>query len=254
MVKIPKILVPFAFTLVAFSVKSNELVISIDSYSDAIAYIEAAYRLGFKNKCWASNTIKKKVDLFIENENSKTKYVANIFEKIDELKGQNCEVLSSIIEMVAENKIKILAKYPTTTDLPNESDWKKLPDIDPIYYTENWGSKAILTINHQNYPEVRLLTVNPSCNLLQGSTEGKSFMYVNKKMVSFAYVCGENQKAVFFALNKEGKDYILRQFKEKATVCYALTSEVKGLCFSANGFNESKKKILEVIRERNLAI
>lgn len=156
--------------------------------------------------------------------------------------------------MVHSNKRKILTNYSKDIQAQPVSNWKKLSSIKPIFYSQNGGSKAILSINAQNLPEVTLLLVNSNCDADNKTIKGESFMYVNKKLIKFGYVCSGNKESIFFAQSNKGKKYIQDQFMDKEEVCYAYKKEIKGLCFGAIGFRKSKSSLLKIQNERNSAI
>ncbi|MGI2098565.1 hypothetical protein [Shewanella glacialipiscicola] len=248
------LLILFLISLSTHYAKANELNVSINSYSDAAAYIKAAYYNGLDKKCWDSNTTQRKVVAFLGSEGLDDKHENNLFKKSTELKPFDCNVLASVINMVHSNKNSILAKYPKTQKTTASPDWKKLPSNNPVFYSQNGGSKAILSINDRNSPEISLLTVNSNCDLNSKSKQGESFMYVNKTLVKFGYVCNGDMQSIFFAKSQKGKEYILKEFEGKSKVCYALKEEIKGLCFGAIGFKSSKRELFNIKKQRDAAI
>ncbi|CAM4251007.1 hypothetical protein [Pseudoalteromonas maricaloris] len=248
------LLILFLISLSTHYAKANELNVSINSYSDAAAYIKAAYENGLDKKCWDFNTTQRKVVAFLGSEELDDKHENNLSKKSTELKPFDCNVLASVIDMLHSNKNVILAKYPKPQKSEAASDWKKLPSNNPVFYSQNGGSKAILSINERNSPEISLLTVNSNCDLNSRSKQGESFMYVNKTLVKFGYVCNGDMQSIFFAKSQKGKEYILKEFEDKSKVCYALKEEIKGLCFSAIGFKSLKRELLNIKKQRDTAI
>ncbi|MDN3486833.1 hypothetical protein QL989_15925 [Pseudoalteromonas sp. APC 3224] len=248
------LLILFLISLSTHYAKANELNVSINSYSDAAAYIQAAYDNGLDKKCWDSNATQRKVVAFLGSEGLDDKHENNLSKKSTELKPFDCNVLASVIDMVHSNKNAILTKYPKNQKTTTAPDWNKLPSNNPVFYSQNGGSKAILSINDRNSLEISLLTVNSSCDLNSKSKQGESFMYVNKTLVKFGYVCNGEMQSIFFAKSQKGKEYILKEFEDKSKVCYALKEEIKGLCFGAIGFKSSKRELLNIMKQRDAAI
>ncbi len=136
------------------------------------------------------------------------------------------------------------------------SDWKELPNGFTGFYTENTsaGSRVILSdiTTGQGIMEVALYTVNPKCG--EHGATGEAYMYINNTLVQMSFLCTENGMSMYFGKNERGKDYIFTEFTKNNDVCYSFKKELKGLCFSAAGFNYASKKLSSMIIERNNAL
>lgn len=257
------IMLPFLLIAASSSAASNEsnVAVNINSYEDAASYINTAFYMGSKKNCWDLDYEKNKVEDFFGSAQLAKYNKTEFYNKTIELKSYSCDVLSSIIDMVGGNKNAILKKYPLTQKaepitVNNKSDWKKLPTNNPVFYTQNGFSKVALTINNMGNNEITLFTVNSSCgpNTKRDRISGVSYMYANKVLIKFSYICNGDKQSMFFAESHKGKGYISSEFQRKNEVCYGLNREIKGLCFSAVGFNKAKSKLSEIQDERSSAL
>jgi hypothetical protein len=101
------------------------------------------------------------------------------------------------------------------------SDWKELPSGNTGFYTENKtvGSRVILSdiATGSGIMSVALFTINSKCTNRDGT--GEAYMHINK-----------------------------------VEVCYSFKKELKGLCFSAIGFDAVSTKLSDIIAGRNNAL
>jgi hypothetical protein len=136
------------------------------------------------------------------------------------------------------------------------SDWKELPKGNTGFYTENKsvGSRVILSdiTTGTGIMDVALFTVNSECTN-RGDT-GEAYMYINNVLVQISFVCTESGMSMYFGKNEKSKNYIFSEFIKKSEVCYSVKKELKGLCFSAIGFDAVSTKFSNIIVERNNAI
>ena len=137
------------------------------------------------------------------------------------------------------------------------SDWKKLPNKSTGYYTENRsiGSQVILSDVNTGIGimGLSLLTVNSKCTAGRGA-KGEAYLYVNKTLVKFDFVCTDVGMSMYFGKNQKGKDYIFSEFTYKNEVCYSFKNTIKGACFSAIGFGKATKILSKIIVERSNAL
>lgn len=138
------------------------------------------------------------------------------------------------------------------------SDWKKISSSASItgFFTENKvsGSKVILSdiTTGNELMAVSLFSVSSNCPSGRGT--GNAYMYVNHNLVAMNFVCTSPGKAMYIGKNKKGKDYIFLEFINKSEVCYAFKKGIKGLCFSAMGFDAASRKLSDILVERGNAL
>lgn len=136
------------------------------------------------------------------------------------------------------------------------SDWKKLPNGDIGYYSENnnIGSQVILSdaITGPGIMEVVMLTLNPECESGRGSS-GRTNMYVNNSLVRMGFVCTGAGMSIYFGVTDKDKDYIFNEFLKKDSVCYKFRRAAKGACFSAMGFSAAAENLSKAIVKRDNA-
>jgi hypothetical protein len=136
------------------------------------------------------------------------------------------------------------------------SDWKELPSGNTGFYTENKtvGSRVILSdiATGSGIMSVALFTINSKCTNRDGT--GAAYMHINKVLVQMNFVCTESGMSMYFAKSEQGKDHIFNEFTKKVEVCYSFKKELKGLCFSAIGFDAVSTKLSDIIAGRNNAL
>jgi len=136
------------------------------------------------------------------------------------------------------------------------SDWKELSKGGTGFYTENKsvGSRVILSdiTTGQGIMDVALLTVNSKCS--SRGVVGEAYMYINSALVQMNFICTDPGTSMYFGKTDKGKDHIFRDFIQKREVCYSFKKELKGLCFSAIGFDAASRNLSDIIVERNNAL
>lgn len=238
--------------------KTIEEGVNINSFMDAVSYLKAAIDLGANKGCFDSELYANSISVFLDGD---TKYEIdpdNYQNKVREMQNYHCVSYSTIVDSIHGVKDKIFERYGSEYESAKkpESDWKKLPTINPVYYTQDGASKVALSVGNDNHIAISMFSVNPDCDESSAKKQkiGQSFMYINKVLVKLGFLCNGTHQSIYFPSTKQGRIFLLEQFSKSKEVCFGLDNEIRGICFSAIGFNEAKAKLMKVQDERKNAL